>query len=117
MAQMAHLYETCKAKILHFTTILHTFTFFIVGYVESYMESQNLKNEQKRTAAKKKLFLTIFSMTLGSVTRTCKHARIHRDTYYEWCKKDQQFAKAVRTEGEKSIGYFVNEAVKEMRPF
>jgi hypothetical protein len=79
------------------------------------MESQEPKKEQKRTTAKKKLFLAIFSMTLGSVTRACEHARIHRDTYYDWCKRDLDFADAVKTEGEKSIGYFINEARKEMQ--
>lgn len=64
--------------------------------------------------ARKKLFLAVFSMTMGSITKTCAHSRINRDTYYDWCKKDPDFAEAVKTEGEKSIGYFVNEAKKEM---
>jgi hypothetical protein len=79
------------------------------------MELQEPKKEQKRTTTKKKLFLMIFSMTLGSVSRTCEHARIHRDTFYDWCKNDRQFADAVKKEGEKSIGYFINEARKEMQ--
>lgn len=81
------------------------------------MDQQNHKIEQKRTTAKKKLFLAIFSMTLGSVTKTCKYARIARDTYYDWCKKDPEFAEAVKTAGQSSMGYFINEAEKEIRGF
>jgi hypothetical protein len=83
----------------------------------SYMESQNQKTEQKRTAAKKKLFLLIFSFTLGSVTRACKHAKIARDTYYDWCKKDPEFAQAVKTAGQENLGYFLDEAKKELFRF
>ena len=77
------------------------------------MESQNLKKEQLRTEAKKKLFLRVFSMKLGSITKTCEHVRIHRDTYYDWCNKDPQFATAVRTAGQESIGYFVAQALND----
>lgn len=81
------------------------------------MEHENQKTEQKRTEAKKKLFLAVFSMTLGQVTKACKHARIHRDTYYDWRSKDPQFASAVKTAGQESIGYFVVQAKNDMGRF
>jgi hypothetical protein len=81
------------------------------------MESQNLKKEQKRTEAKKKLFLAVFSMTLGQVAKTCQYARIHRDTYYDWCRKDSGFATAVKTAGQESEGYFAVQAKNDMTGF
>ena len=77
--------------------------------MSSYMEFQNIKKEQKRTEAKKELFLAVFSITLGSIARAWKNARIHRDTYYEWCNKDPQFASAVKTAGQESIKYFLTQ--------
>ncbi len=81
------------------------------------MESQKPKNEQKRTKAKKKLFLAVFSMTLGQVTKACKHTRIHRDTYYDWRKKDPHFASAIKTTGQESMGYFIAQAKNEIIGF
>jgi len=81
------------------------------------MESQKLKNEQKRTEAKKKLFLAVFSMTLEQITRACEHTRIHRDTYYDWYSKDLQFASAVKTVGRESMGYFIAQAKNEIVRF
>ena len=72
------------------------------------MEIQKPKKEQDRTMAKKQLFLAVFSMTLGVVTTTCERAKIHRDTYYDWRKKDPEFAAAVKSACTESIRYFVN---------
>ena len=81
------------------------------------MEFQNLRKEQKRTGAKKKLFLAVFSMTLGQVTKACQYARIHRDTYYDWCRKDSEFAIAVKTAGQESERYFSVQAKNDMIGF
>jgi len=73
------------------------------------METLQPKKEQGRTKAKKKLFLAIFSMNLGCVTKACKHTRIHRDTYYDWRHTDPKFAVAARLACEESIEYFINQ--------
>ncbi|QQR77133.1 MAG: hypothetical protein IPJ67_03175 [Candidatus Moraniibacteriota bacterium] len=78
------------------------------------MESQKVKNEQKRTEARKKLFLAVFSMTLGQITKACEHTHIHRDTYYDWYSKDPQFASAVKAAGRESMGYFIEQAKNEI---
>ncbi|MDD3487375.1 MAG: hypothetical protein PHF35_03300 [Candidatus Moranbacteria bacterium] len=80
------------------------------------MEFEKTKKEQLRTTAKKKVFLQAFGLTLGSVKRSCVFARIHRDTYYDWCKNDPEFAEALKTESEGSIKYLINETKKEMFP-
>ena len=64
--------------------------------------------EQDRTKANKKLFLAVFSMTLGNVTKACQRAQIHRDTYYDWCKRDPEFIEAAKSAAYEGLEYFAN---------
>ncbi len=49
-----------------------------------------------KTDIKKKEILEALEKSLGIVTTACKQVGIHRDTYYEWLKKDKEFKKAVK---------------------
>lgn len=49
-----------------------------------------------KTDIKKKQILEALEKSLGIVTTACKQVGIHRDTYYEWLKKDKEFKKAVK---------------------
>lgn len=53
------------------------------------------KKDQARTVIKKALFLDYFRKTMGIVDAAAKGADLHRDTVYDWRKKDQAFALAM----------------------
>lgn len=42
----------------------------------------------------KEAFLNLY-VTNGNVTACCEHFQINRDTFYDWCKSDPEFKKAV----------------------
>ena len=81
------------------------------------MSEQATRREQYRTTAHKKLLLAVLSMTKGNITQACERARISRDTYYDWRRKDHAFAKEIETIGMESMGYFLNEIKKEFPDF
>ena len=49
-----------------------------------------------KTDIKKRELLEALEKSLGIVTTACKNVNIHRDTYYEWLKKDKDFKKKVK---------------------
>jgi len=49
-----------------------------------------------KTDNKKRDLLEALEKSLGIVTTACKQVGIHRDTYYEWLKKDKEFKRKVR---------------------
>ena len=49
-----------------------------------------------KTDIKKREILEALEKSLGIVTTACKQVGIHRDTYYEWLKKDKEFKKKVK---------------------
>ena len=50
---------------------------------------KNIQNIQKKT--KKETFLIALENELGHISKACKQAKIHRQTYYLWIKKDKDF--------------------------
>lgn len=46
----------------------------------------------KSNDKKRKIFAETLEDNLGNITSTCKALRIHPTTYYEWRKKDENFA-------------------------
>jgi len=59
--------------------------------------------EQVRTNVKKRLFLTFYKKTLGSVKATCDKIGIERRTYYDWLKKDPEFNLEVESALQESL--------------
>lgn len=55
------------------------------------------KREQLRTKANKKIMLKQLVLNLGNVTNSCKAAKVHRATYYEWLDKDKDFREIVES--------------------
>ena len=51
--------------------------------------AKNIQNIQKPT--KKEVFLQALNNNLGHITKACKSANIHRQTYYSWIDKDEGF--------------------------
>ncbi len=54
------------------------------------------REERETTKARKKIFLTIWEKTLGSVKATCEKTGIERTTYYLWMNTDPEFAANIR---------------------
>ena len=50
---------------------------------------KNIQNIQKKT--KKETFLIALENELGHISKACEQAKIHRQTYYLWIKKDEDF--------------------------
>ena len=51
--------------------------------------AKNIQNIQKTT--KKDTFLAALAKNLGHISKACKSANIHRQTYYLWIEKDEAF--------------------------
>lgn len=52
--------------------------------------------QQTRTTQKKRLFISIFKRTLGSIKASCEKTGIEKMTYYRWMAKDPKFALAIK---------------------
>jgi hypothetical protein len=57
------------------------------------------------TEERKEFFLTILSMALNNVTKTCEITQVSRATYYKWLDQDQDFADQVRAIMDQVIDY------------
>jgi hypothetical protein len=57
--------------------------------------SNNTDNSDSIKVGSKEAMLAALEQTLGIVTAASKLAGIHRDTHYEWMKKDQSYAAKV----------------------
>lgn len=53
-------------------------------------KSDTIKKRQKK---QKELFLQEFKKKAGNISATCEAINISRETYYEWKRKDKDFAK------------------------
>lgn len=53
------------------------------------------KAVEKRIKKAKADFLEIFQENIAIVTSACLKAKISRDTFYDWCKKDKRFAQKI----------------------
>jgi hypothetical protein len=51
--------------------------------------AKNIQNRQK--LSKKETFIKALKNNLGHISNACKAANIHRQTYYSWIDKDEQF--------------------------
>ena len=59
---------------------------------------KNIQNIQK--LSKKETFLKALKNNLGHITNACKSANIHRQTYYGWIDKDEDFKQQCDNVGE-----------------
>lgn len=55
-------------------------------------DPNTIQVEFNRRAVKKANFITAFKANRGNVSLAAETADINRDTYYEWCKNDTEFA-------------------------
>jgi hypothetical protein len=53
------------------------------------------RKEREMTTIRKRLFLDVWSQTLGAVKATCERTKIPRRTYYDWMRDDPEFAQAI----------------------
>lgn len=58
-----------------------------------------------KTEQSKKALLDALEKSLGIVTTACKSAGVGRVTFYEWMKKDPDFAAAVEDIGEVTLDF------------
>lgn len=54
------------------------------------------KSEQERTSANKRLFLTCWESTLGSVKDACEQSGVGRTTFERWRGEDPEFRRALQ---------------------
>lgn len=59
-------------------------------------EEQEDRDEQERTATKKRLLLEALDKGRGIISIATSHVGINRTTYYAWCKSDPEFKKQVK---------------------
>ena len=59
----------------------------------SSAKSDKTDTVEKRIAESKKNFLDAFENVAANISATCKAVGISRETYYDWCKNDEMFAK------------------------
>ena len=74
------------------------------------------KGEKKEV--KKRLFLEAFELSVGNVSTTCSKIGISRNTFYQWKKKDLDFAQAVSDQEESLLDFaetMLHKAIKEGR--
>ena len=57
--------------------------------------AKGLETKRKKTAEKKKVFLEVFTNTLGNISHSCRSAKIVRRTYEKWMNNDEDFARSV----------------------
>lgn len=70
------------------------------------------KSGWQSTQDKKRIFLKGYASRMGNVSFASRAAGIHRETYYDWMKKDSGFAEAV--ESIRQMEYdFVEDKLKE----
>lgn len=67
---------------------------------------QNQKIEQNRTKEKKKALIDALPMVRWTIAKACRMVGIHRDTYYDWLKKDPEFKKT-KDESSKNLGCLI----------
>jgi len=58
-----------------------------------------------KKSAMKDVFLKNYADTFGNVSASCLAIKIHRDTYYEWCKTDPEFKRAVEEVDESFLDF------------
>lgn len=82
--------------------------------------------EQERKFSKfnlrKKVFIQAYSANYGNVSASCKKARIHRQTYYDWMKNDPAFIEYIEGLQIKDVADDMNELmimklVEEANPY
>tara|TARA_R100001163_G_scaffold51592_1_gene39002 strand:+ start:795 stop:1163 length:369 start_codon:yes stop_codon:yes gene_type:complete len=54
-----------------------------------------MNKKTKSDTIKKESLLKALEKSLGVVTTACKNANVHRSTFYEWYKKDNDFKEQV----------------------
>lgn len=62
------------------------------------------------TEEKKQKFVEQLSKKGWNVTATCKAVRISRKTFYEWCKRDEEFNSLIK-DAREEFGDFVEESL------
>lgn len=65
--------------------------------------ASSLERRRKDREKKKELFLKEFDKARGIVSLACQIVNINRDTYYDWRKNDEEFAKKLKAIEERNI--------------
>jgi len=68
----------------------------------------------KKRIRLKKLFLEAHEANLGNITASCKTIKIGRQTYYDWCESDPEFAKAADMVREQQKDFVENALMKQI---
>ena len=64
---------------------------------------EDKKKRKSSSEIKRNRFLKAFKESLGIVSYACDKAHVSRQTYYEWIKKDEDFARQTENIEEESI--------------
>lgn len=61
------------------------------------------KKHRSSSQIKKSRFLKAFKESLGVISYACDKANVSRQTYYDWIKKDEEFARNAENVEEESV--------------
>lgn len=74
-----------------------------------------MRYSKEAVAIRKKAVIEALKKTLGIVTPACEMAGIHRDTFYEWKKKDPEFRRQVEDIEEITLDFVESQLMKNIR--
>lgn len=69
----------------------------------------------KKTPERKKALIDALIKTLGIVTTACNSVNIHRKTFYEWYKEDEEFKKEVDDISNIAIDFVESQLFKRIK--
>lgn len=70
---------------------------------------------RRNTKKLKEKLLVALEKTLGIVTPACKEVGIHRDTFYDWYKRDEDFKRRVDDINDITLDFAENQLFKKIK--
>lgn len=67
------------------------------------------------TDIKKGQFIEAFEATAGNISASCKKLNISRETYYRWCREDQEFREKIDETQESLLDLAETMLIKNIR--
>lgn len=67
------------------------------------------------TEKKKEMIIEALQRSLGIVTPACKEVGISRETFYKWCREDEEFKRKVDDIDEITLDFAENQLLKKIK--
>lgn len=88
-----------------------------------YLQVRKMQNSKKmgknadKSDANKYNLLIALEKTLGNVTKACEMCKLHRDTYYDYIKKDKEFERKVKEVDELRIDFVESKLFERIKGY